>query len=295
MTAPSTRFRDGSAGDIDYGIAGIDYAVYRQPEPFIAARVLAALGSSRHVLNVGAGAGSYEPTDRAVTAVEPSATMRAQRPAHLTPAIDAVAEALPFADGTFDATMATYTVHQWSDLERGIAEMRRVTRPDGAIVILAADPAHLHKFWLAEYMTEPLDIEMTRFPAIDRLAALLGPTAQVQTVPVPLLCRDGFTEAYYGRPERFLEAGVRGAMSSWTRVAPERIARFEEDLRRDLVSGAWDTRYGHLRTQPFYHGSLRLVVRPDATAGSRPGETPSGHRDTTPPSVPGHRGSGPRS
>ena len=261
-----TRFRDGSAGDIDYGIAGIDYAIYRQPEPFIAARVRDALGTGQRVLNVGAGAGSYEPTDRQVTAVEPSATMRAQRPAHLSQAIDAVAEHLPFADGAFDAAMATYTVHQWSDLDRGIAEMRRVTRPGGAIVILAAAPERLHDFWLAEYMTEPLDIEMERFPAIERLATLLGPAARVHEVPIPLHCRDGFTEAYYGRPERFLEAGVRGAMSSWTRVAPERIARFEADLQRDLESGAWDAKHGHLRTQPFYDGALRLIVRPESGA-----------------------------
>ncbi|MGB3330987.1 MAG: class I SAM-dependent methyltransferase [Thermomicrobiales bacterium] len=261
-TTTTTRFGDGSAGDIDYGSAGIDYAVYRQPDPTIAARVREALGTSRHVLNVGAGAGSYEPTDRVVTAVEPSATMRAQRPAHLTAAIDAVAEDLPFADGSFDASMATYTVHQWSDLERGLAEMRRVTRAGGAIVILAADPARLHDFWVAEYMTEALDIEMTRFPAIDRLATLLGPTAEIQHVPIPLDCRDGFTEAYYGRPERFLEPGVRGAMSSWTHVAPARMARFEADLRHDLESGAWDAKHGHLRTQPFYDGALRLIVRP---------------------------------
>ncbi|MGC4108419.1 MAG: class I SAM-dependent methyltransferase [Thermomicrobiales bacterium] len=262
MTTPPSRFRDGSAGDIDYGIAGIDYAVYRQPEPFIAECVREALGPSRHVLNVGAGAGSYEPIDREVTAVEPSATMRAQRPAHRSPAIDAVAEDLPFADGAFDATMATYTVHQWSDLERGMAELRRVTKSHGAIVILAADPNRLHDFWIAEYMTDALDIEMTRFPAIDRLASLLGPTATVANVPIPLMCRDGFTEAYYGRPERFLEPGVRGAMSSWTRVEPERIAQFEQDLRRDLEAGVWDEQHGHLRTQPFYDGALRLITRP---------------------------------
>lgn len=260
------RFTDGSAGDVDYGTAGIDYAMYRQPEPFIAAKVLAALGNARHVLNVGAGAGSYEPTDRQVTAVEPSATMRAQRPSYLSPAIDAVAESLPFPDATFDAAMATYTVHQWSDLERGIAEMIRVTKPGGAIAILAADPARLHDFWLTDYITEPLDIELSRFPAIDRLATLLGPTATVQHVPTPLACKDGFTEAYYGRPERFLEAGVRGAMSSWTKVAPDRMARFVEDLRHDLESGAWDARYGHYRTQPFFDGALRLIIRPESPA-----------------------------
>lgn len=260
----ATRFTDGSAGDVDYGKAGIDYAIYRQPEPFIAAQVHAALGKARHVLNVGAGAGSYEPIDRNVTAVEPSATMRAQRPAHLSPAIDAVAESLPFPDATFDAAMATYTVHQWSDLERGIAEMIRVTKPGGAIVILAADPTRLHDFWLTDYITEPLDIELSRFPAIDRLATLLGPTAIVTHVLTPLDCKDGFTEAYYGRPERFLEAGVRGAMSSWTMVDPERMARFVDDLRHDLEDGTWDARYGHLRTQPFYDGALRLIARPES-------------------------------
>ena len=106
-------FQDGSAGDVDYGVIGVDYAVYRQPDPRIAAQILRALGDAQTVLNVGAGAGSYEPRDRQVTAVEPSATMRAQRPADLPPAIDAVAEDLPFPDDSFDAVMASSTVHQW--------------------------------------------------------------------------------------------------------------------------------------------------------------------------------------
>src|SRR4051812_41804637 len=130
----SGRHADGSAGDANYGTIGHGYARFRQPDPRIAAYVHAALGAARTVLNVGAGAGSYEPTDRLVTPVEPSAVMRAQRPAHLPPAINAVAEHLPFAAGTFEASMATVTVHQWSDLAAGLAEMRRVTR--GPVVIL---------------------------------------------------------------------------------------------------------------------------------------------------------------
>lgn len=251
-------FDDGSAGDVNYGVIGVDYAVYRQPDPRIAAQILRALGDARTVLNVGAGSGNYEPRDRQVTAVEPSATMRAQRPPELAPAIDAVAEALPFPDDSFDAVMASSTVHQWSDLAKGISEMRRVSR--GPVVITVSDPERLHDFWLADFFPEPLDRERTRFPAIDRLVELLGPGTRVEPIPIPLDCTDGFTEAYYGRPERLLEPGVQGAMSSWTLVDPSLVRRFEQRLSRELTSGAWDARYGHLRTQPEYEGSLRLIV-----------------------------------
>jgi SAM-dependent methyltransferase len=253
-------FQDGSAGDVDYGVIGVDYAVYRRPDPRIAAQILRALGDAETVLNVGAGAGSYEPRDRQVTAVEPSATMRAQRPAGLPPAIDAVAEALPFDEGSFDAVMASSTVHQWSDLARGIAEMKRVSR--GPVVITASDPVRLLDFWLVDYFPEPLIVEQSRFPPITRLVELLGPGTRVEHVPIPLDCTDGFTEAYYGRPELLLEPGVQRAMSSWTLVDPALLRQFEERLSADLASGAWDGRFGHLRTQPTYDGSLRLIVRP---------------------------------
>src|SRR3954469_10539782 len=124
----SARQSDGSAGDANYGAIGKRYSAYRRPEPAIAAFINEALGDAETVLNVGAGAGSYEPTDRSVTAVEPSATMRAQRPPELPAAIDAVAEELPVHDDAFDASLATFTVHQWTDLAVGLAELRRVTR-----------------------------------------------------------------------------------------------------------------------------------------------------------------------
>lgn len=207
-----TRHQDGSAGDVDYGEIGSTYARYRQPEPIIAAQILSALGSAGTILNVGAGSGSYEPTDRDVTAVEPSASMRAQRPTHLSVAMDAVAENLPFADNSFDAAMATVTVHQWSDLEQGLAEMRRVTR--GPIVLLVCDPLLMRDYWLNDYIPEVREIEASRFPAIDRIATALGSHIEVQPVPIPLDCRDGFNEAYYGRPEALLDPEARLACSS---------------------------------------------------------------------------------
>jgi len=254
----TTRHDDGSAGDADYGAIGATYSTYRRPDPRIAAMIAAAIGDARSVLNVGAGAGSYEPTDRAVTAVEPSASMRAQRPAHLARAIDAVAEALPFPDAHFDAAMALYTVHQWNDLARGLAELRRVAR--GPVVVMCGDPDALKSFWLADYAREVIDVESGRCPPIATIARALGRNARVSPVPIPLDCTDGFNEAYYGRPERLLDPGARLACSSWSFVAADVVDRFARDLRRDLDDGAWDARYGHLRTQPEYLGSLRLMV-----------------------------------
>ncbi len=253
------RHEDGSAGDADYGTIGTGYARYRQPEPMIAAMILAALGEARTVLNVGAGAGSYEPTDRDVTAVEPSASMRAQRPANLPVAVDAVAGQLPFADAAFDASMATFTVHQWPDLRAGLAEMPRVTR--GPVVILTCDPVLLDRFWLNDYEPEVIAMEAGRFPSMASIADALGGRSEVRPVPIPLDCTDGFGEAYYGRPERFLDSGVRLAMSAWSFVDHATVEAGLDRLRADLASGAWDATNGHLRIQPeFADGALRLLV-----------------------------------
>lgn len=251
------RKPDGSAGDADYGRIGGGYATYRQPEPEIAAAVRKALKDARKVLNVGAGAGSYEPVDLEVVAVEPSAQMRAQRPAGLVEAIDATAEDLPFADKTFDAAMASFTVHQWSDLQQGLQEVRRVTT--GPVVVLTGDPALLQRFWLYDYAPEVIDTEARRYPPVDTIADGLG-GGTVTLLPIPLNCTDGFGEAYYGRPERLLDPAARKANSAWSFVTPEVHQRFEADLTRDLADGTWDTTYGHLRTQPHFDGSLVMIV-----------------------------------
>lgn len=252
------RKSDGSAGDVDYGEIGRSYARYRKPDPFISAQIRRALGDAKAVLNVGAGAGSYEPDDCIVTAVEPSASMRAQRPAHLAVAIDAVAEDLPFNDDSFDTSMATVTIHQWSDLEAGLAEMRRVTR--GPVVLLVCDPALMMDYWLSDYIPEVRETEARRFPSIDRIVRALRGSVIVESVPVPLNCADGFNEAYYGRPEMFLEPQARLACSSWSLVPQSAIDRFVQALTQDLKSGEWDRKYGYLRSQPYFDGPLKLMV-----------------------------------
>jgi hypothetical protein len=257
MNAP-TRKPDGSAGDADYASIGTVYRDYRVADPRIAALVHAALGDARTVLNVGAGAGSYEPTDRDVIAAEPSATMRERRPVHLPAAIDAYAEQLPFPDRSFDAAMGTFTVHQWKDLMGGLTEVRRVTR--GPVVLLTCDPELLRTYWLYDYAPEVIDVEASRYPPVSTLAAGLGGVTTVTPVPIPLNCTDGFNDAYYGRPEMLLNPAARLACSSWSFVEPAAVNRFEAHLVRDLADGTWDARYGHLRSQEYLEGSLVLVV-----------------------------------
>lgn len=252
-----TSSSDGSAGDADHAVIGHDHRRWRRPEPAFARAITKALGDARTVLNVGAGAGSYEPTDREVTAVEPSAAERAQRPDTLPPAVDATAEDLPFADDAFDAAMTTFSVHQWGDLERGLAEVRRVTR--GPVVVLTRDPDRVQDSWLAEYAPEVMAAEARRYPALDRIAAALGGEVETTRLPIPFTCVDGFSEAYYARPERLLDPEVRRADPAWSLVDEVTARRSVAALREALESGAWDRRHGSLRVRPAYDGSLVLL------------------------------------
>ncbi|MFC5501894.1 class I SAM-dependent methyltransferase [Lysinimonas soli] len=253
-----SRYDDGSAGDADYGRIGQGYAAIRRPDPRIEDRVLLALGDAETVLNVGAGAGSYEPRDRRVTAVEPSASMRAERPADRVPAIDATAEALPFPDDSFDAAMASVTIHQWPDPERGLHEMRRVARD--AVVILTFDPVVPEPWWMPAYVPELFEVEAHRMPALDRIAAALGGAVEIQIVPVPADCTDGFGQAFFARPERTLDPTVRRAMSAWSFVADDVVQRYVRELGDDLASGEWDRRWGSFRELSEFDVGLRLII-----------------------------------
>ncbi|KPC66569.1 class I SAM-dependent methyltransferase [Streptomyces chattanoogensis] len=253
----TTRTQDGSAGDVDHAAIGSGYPAHRRPDARIAQVIAEALDGARTVLNVGAGAGSYESAARSVTAVEPSRSMRAQRSSGLPPAVDAVAEDLPFADGEFDGAMTLFSVHQWNDVKAGLREMRRVTR--GPVVALTCDPRLVCDFWLYGYAPEVLDTEARRYPPVEDMASALGENVTVRTVPIPLNCTDGFNEAYYGRPEMLLDPAARQACSAWSFVDDGARERFDRNLRDDLASGAWDERFGHLRTRPAYQGSLVIV------------------------------------
>ena len=242
---------------VDYERHGRTYAQHRRPDPRIAARIHAALGDARTVVNVGAGTGSYEPRDRWVLAVEPSATMRAQRPAQAAPALAARAEALPFDDGAFDAAMACVTIHHWEPAQAGLAELRRVSR--GAVVVFTFELEALPA-WQLEYLREGVAAELPRYPAIEDVAAALGGRTRVERTPTPGDCTDGFFEAFWRRPEALLDPAVRSAQSVWALLAPEVEERVVERLRAALESGAWDEQHGHLRERDSLDGALRLVV-----------------------------------
>ncbi len=242
---------------VDYERHGRTYALHRRPDPRIAERIHAALGDARTVLNVGAGTGSYEPDDRWVLAVEPSATMRAQRPADAAPAIAARAEALPFDDGAVDAAMACVTIHHWQPPQDGLAELRRVAR--GPVVIFTFELDALPA-WQHEYLHEGLLIEQPRFPAIDDVAAALGGRTRIERIPTPGDCHDGFFEAFWRRPEALLDPAIRGAQSMWALLEPDVEERIVSRLASALESGAWDAEHGHLRQQDSFQGALRLVI-----------------------------------
>lgn len=241
-----------------YDELGVNYTDFRRADPRIEARVGAALGDARSVVNVGAGTGSYEPSDREVTAVEPSPLMIAKRPAGAAPALRGVAEALPLGDQSVDAAMAIFTIHHWSDLGAGLAEMRRVTRE--RIVLLTIDAKKNAEIWtLAEYFPEAMALEEEAMPSIASLDFHL-PEATIETVPMPSRCRDEFTSALWDRPELFLEPATLRASSLWHRLSPEVIERGQERLRADLESGRWDELHGHLRTLPELDIGTRLIT-----------------------------------
>jgi SAM-dependent methyltransferase len=238
-----------------YDAIGHGYADYRRPDPRIAARIWAAVGAARTIVNVGAGAGSYEDPARTMVAVEPSQTMIDQRPVEAAPALRATAEHLPFGDGRFDVAMALMTVHHWGDLGQGLAELRRVARRQ---VVFTFDPALHDSLWIfSEYV--PGIIGMSDTAPLEAVMAGLD-TERVEVIPVPADCTDGFITAYWQRPEQYLDPGVRAATSGFSLLPHDQVETGMDALRHDLDSGAWHRRHGDLLEMTEFDLGLRLVI-----------------------------------
>jgi SAM-dependent methyltransferase len=246
-----------SSGQL-YDTIGAAYTKTRRTEPRIAATIWAALGDARTVLNVGAGTGSYEPPGRDVTAVEPSALMRAQRPTGAAPCVAAVAESLPFEDQSFDAAMAVATVHHWQDPIEGLREMRRVAHRVVVFTHDSSDAGWRRRFWLTrDYLPEVAGLVAGR-PSLTEQASAIG--ARTEPVLIPWDCADGFFEAYWRRPEAYLDDHVRRGVSVWARLGPDVEQRAVRSLRGDLVSGRWAERNRDLVALDAAELGLRLVV-----------------------------------
>jgi SAM-dependent methyltransferase len=240
-----------------YDTIGLGYRDIRRPDPRIASAIWAALGDASSVVNVGAGTGSYEPSDRELIAVEPSALMLAQRPPDAAPAIQAAAEALPLEDQAVDAAMAVLTLQHWEDVKQGLRELVRVVRR--RVVLVTMDVEVLDQLWLIrDYLPEMRAAHAAAFPSISQLLELL-PGATPQAIPVPRDCTDGFMAAFWARPEAYLDPAIRAATSPWHQLAPETVDRALDQLRLDLASGAWDRRHGRLRRRRELDIGLRLV------------------------------------
>ena len=240
-----------------YDVIGGAYIATRHTEPRIAEQVWDALGDARTVLNVGAGTGSYEPPGREVIAVEPSAVMRAQRPAGAAPCVAAAAEHLPFADQSFDAAMAFSTVHHWHDPIAGLRELRRVARRVVVFTFDAGEFAWRRRFWLTrDYLPEAAGLHPDW--SLTGMADAIG--ARTEPVLIPWDCTDGFFEAHWRRPEAYLDEHVRRAVSTWTRVGPESEQRAVRSLRADLESGKWAERNHELSELDAAELGLRLLV-----------------------------------
>ena len=238
-----------------YDTIGIGYERYRRPDRRIAAAVLAALGDADTVVNVGAGTGSYEPTDRSVVAVEPSLAMIRQRPAGSAPVVQASATHLPFRDAVFAAALAILTVHHWADRVRGLMELARVAQH--RLVIVTWDPA-TSGFWLVEdYFPAILEIDRQILPPMEEFRQTLG-SLEVRPLLVPYDCTDGFLGAYWRRPYAYLDPGVRGAISTFAKISD--VESGLRRLRGDLADGTWERRYGHLLCQSELDLGYRLVI-----------------------------------
>lgn len=243
-----------------YDTIGHGYSQTRREDPRFRAQIHAALANARTVVNVGAGTGAYEPLDRHVIAIEPSDVMAAQRSRELAPAIRASASSIPLCDRSVDAAMAVLSVHHWDEeREKGVRELRRVARE--AVVILTYDATISGAMWLmADYLPEVAALDLRIFPPLEQLAEWLGGDVRIDKVPIPCDTPDWMLGSFWAHPERVLDANARAATSGFARMSANVVDRVVSDVSRDLASGLWDDRYGHLRSLDALDVGLRLVV-----------------------------------
>lgn len=237
-----------------YDKIGRTYSGRREPDSRIAAAIALALDGCVSILNVGAGAGSYEPASKSVVALEPSRTMIAQRPPGAAPVVQGVSEYLPFRDRSFDAVLGVLTVHHWKDKERGFSECRRVAR--SRVVFLTIDFDICARFWLFDYFPE-LIVDRNIFPNIDRYAESLG-SVELISISIPADCRDGFLCAYWKRPRAYLDPLVRESISTFSKI--ENVAANLARLEADIESGTWERRYSNLQNLTAADFGYRLVI-----------------------------------
>jgi SAM-dependent methyltransferase len=258
MDLTNDDFQDSSSSS-SYDRIGVRYTATRRADPRIADQIHEALGDARSIVNVGAGAGAYEPSDREVLPIEPSERMIAQRTTDLAPAIRGRAENLPLPADSVDAAMACMTLHHWTDWRVGVQELRRVARR--RIVIFTYDRSYAMRFWLLrDYLPRLARLECARFPAIEEQQVAIGEEVRVEPVPIPYDCEDGFLAAYWRRPEVYLDERARIGMSIFHLPGAERLIDGLEELAEDLQTGRWEDRNRGILEREELDLGYRLLV-----------------------------------
>jgi len=233
------------------------YAQQRRADPRLADQILEALGDAATVLNVGAGTGNYEPTDRSVVALEPALAMIGQRSPGAAPVVRGLAEHLPFGTDRFDAAMAVLTLHHWRDLDAGLRELQRVAARQ---VVFFFDASITDQFWALDYFRDARTVPSeANAPDAARIGRVLD-VREVLVAPVPIDCTDGFGAAFWARPEAYLDPAVHASMSWLAQLEPAVLQRATARLAADLDSGAWDERYGHLRALDELDAGYRILI-----------------------------------
>ena len=246
-----------SGGQV-YETIGVGYSVGRRPDPRWQEAIDSVIGNAKRVINIGAGTGSYEPSDRAVIAVEPSKLMVGQRPKTAAPVVMAAAENVPIASGWADLTMTLLSLHHWTDWRAGISEMRRLA---SRRLVLTYDPELHASFWLLrDYLPEVAASERTRTPRVEDIAEALGGDVEIIALEVPWDCVDGVLPAHWRRPAAYLDPQVRAHCSGLAQADQRVVERAVKELTKDLDSGAWEQRNKDLVELNSFDAGFRLVA-----------------------------------
>lgn len=246
---------DKSIPHYNYDTEGKTYAIGRRNDARIASQLWQKLNPGQSLLNIGAGAGSYEPVDTDLVALEPSTTMIRQRPEASACCVQGCAEQLPFANHSFDQVMTILSMHHWPDQATAFREIRRVCKQ--RFVALTWDPA-CEPFWLTrDYFPEIIAMDRQIFPSMDTLREYF-PHVQIETVAIPWDCQDGFFAAFWRRPEAYLDPQVRACMSTFGRL--ENVDAQISRLAQDLSSGQWYEKNKELMNRNALDAGYRLLI-----------------------------------
>ncbi|EDX82393.1 Methyltransferase domain family [Synechococcus sp. PCC 7335] len=252
-----------------YDAIGASYAQTRQSDPRIAHTLLRILELEEGaiVADIGAGTGSYASVlanyGCQVIAVEPSTVMRSQAIAQPNIQwVDAYAEALPLSDCSVSAAIVMLALHHFKDYQQALREIQRITG-GRKVVLFTYDPDAITRFWLTQYFPSFVEDVQATFRPIEALRAevetITAHPVRVEPFPLPYDLSDSFAAVGWGRPELYLDNSIRNGISSFAKLSDRELEQGLSKLRKDVGTGLWDERNGHLRKQSQYDAGYQFL------------------------------------